>query len=405
MQIQQLRLATGFVALSLAACSASGTHPDSVAQANVSASVLTFAVGTANLYGTAHGLNVYAAFRQSAGQKYPGTSAALVSSPTLSGPFGTLPVAGSASSLDPHSTAPTGPAPGETTSFGYTAQAQNPTGLSTFGTSGGVFGLGIEPFNYNNPNGVPATNVPYRVPLFDPVTDNNGFIPWGGAPGFDPDGTGRGVHDGLSYPAGVNGVSEGLDVFYGVTPVAGSPYTLSVLVPATSTAPTTVTGTATIGSVTYLPVAVPPVPVFDGTGGASFTATFPPGVTEEYIQVVDSGPTGAGGTGCNGAGSPTGSPSGTPIYYTLVVKPSTAEPVKITAANGPSTGTAAICTAAQNTTAAGAATPGDSITVQVVGFDYDAYAASYPASLQVPNPTVPAQVDLSVSAPVSYTSP
>jgi hypothetical protein len=403
MQLQQLRLATGFVALSLAACSASGTHPDSVAQANVSASVLTFAVGTANIYGTAHGLNVYAAFRQASGQKYPGSSAALVSSPTLSGPFGTLPAAGSASSLDSHSTAPTGPAPGETTAFGYTAQSQTPTGLSSFGTTGGVFGLGIEPFNYNNANGVPATDIPYAVPLFDPASDTNAFIPWGGAPGFDPDGTGHGVHDGLSYPSDVNGVSEGLDVFYGVTPVAASPYTLSVLVPSTSSSPTTVSATSTISSVTYLPVVAPPVGIPDGLGGVSFTAAFPAGVTEEYIQVVDIGPAGAAGTGCKAAGPPGGS-AGSPIYYTLVVKPSTAEPVKILAANGPSSAPAAICTAAQNTTAAGAPTPGDSYTVQVIGFDYDAYAASYPASLKVPNPTVPAQTDISISAPVTYTS-
>jgi hypothetical protein len=403
MKIQKLRLATGFVALSLAACSSSGTSPDKAAQQNVSQSVLTFAVGTANIYGTAHGLNVYAAFRQSAGQSFPGTSAATVSEPTLSGPFGTLPAPGTPSNLDGHSTAPTGPAPGETTAFGFTAQSQTPTGVSTFGTTGGVFGLGIEPFNYNNPNGVPATNVPYAVPLFDPTTDTNSFIPWGGAPGFDPDGNGHGVHDGNVFPSGVNGVSEGLDVFYGVTPVAGSPYTLSVTVPATSTSPTTVSGTATIGSVAYLPVVTPPVPTYDGLGGVSFTATFPAGVTEEYIQVVDFGPSGASGGGCNGAGDPAA--EGTPLYYTLVVKPSTAEPVKILAANGPSTAPAAICTAAQNTTAAKATTPGDSFTVQVVGFDYDAYSVSYPASLKVPNPTVPAQVDLSISAQAPFVSP
>ena len=400
-QLQSLRLATGFVALSLAACSSSGTNPDKVPQQNVAASVLTFAVGTANIYGTAHGLNVYAAFRQTTGQQNPGASAALVSEPTLSGPFGTLPAAGVASSLDKYSTAPTGPAPGETGSFGFTAQSQTPTGLSTFGTSGGVFGLGIEPFNYNNANGVPATDVPYAVPLFDPASDTNALIPWGGAPGFDPNGDGHGVHDGLKYPADVNGVSEGLDVFYGVTPVAGSAYTLSVTVPSTSTSPTTVSASATIASAAYLPVVTPPAPVYDSLGGVSFAATFPAGVTEEYIQVVDIGPAGtaAGTAGCNGASTKA------PIYYTLVVTPSTVEPATVAAANGPINTPAAICTAAQNTTAASAATLGDAFTVQVIGFDYNAYNASYPASLHMPTPPISGPTDISVSAPVSLTSP
>jgi hypothetical protein len=399
-QLQGLRVATGFVALSLAACSATGTNPDKANQQNVGASILTFAVGTANIYGTATGLNVYAAFRQPAGAVNPGASAALVSEPTLSGPLaGNLPAAGVASSLDATSTVFSGPAPGESASLGFTAQGGS--SLSSFGTSGGVFGLGIEPFNYNNANGVPASNVPYPVPLFDPSSDTNALIPWGGAPGFDPDGTGRGVHDGNTFPGGVQGVSEGLDVFYGVKPVAGA-YSLSVTVPATSTSPTTITGSASIANAgLLLPVVTPPVPTFDGSGGASFTATFPAGVTEEYIQVVDIGPAGAGGTGCNGAAP---SSSGTPIYYTLVVKPSTTEPVKIAAANGPISAPGAICTAAQNTAAAGAATPGDTITVQVLGFDYDAYAASYPASLHNPSPAISGQTDISVSAPASFTS-
>jgi hypothetical protein len=397
---QQLRLATGFVALSLAACSASGTHPDNVAQANVSASILTFAVGTANIYGTATGLNVYAAFRQSSGQKSPGDSAALVSEPTLSGPLaGHLPAAGGGSSIDVTSTVPSGPGPNESTSLGYTPQGG--TAVTSFGTSGGVFGLGIEPFNYNNPNGVPATNTPYAVPLFDPAGDPNKLIPWGGPPGFDPDGNGHGVLDGLSYPTGVQGVSEGLDVFYGLTPVAASPYTLTVTVPATSTAPTTLSKSATLGSAALLPVATVPVPTYDGAGGVSFTATFPVGVTEEYIQVVDNGPAGAPGMGCNGAADPA---DGNPIWYTLVVKPSTAEPVKVAATNGPIGKPAAICTAAQNAAATSTVTVGDSYTVQVIGFDYDAYSISYPASLKVPAPAVPAQTDISISAPVSYTS-
>jgi hypothetical protein len=317
----------------------------------------------------------------------------------LSGPFaGHLPATGVPSNLDATSTAPTGPGPTDTTSLGFTAQ--NGTAVSTFGTSGGVFGLGIEPFNTNNQLGTPATNIPYAVPLFDPAGDTNALIPWGGAPGFDPNGNGHGVHDGNTYPDGVNGVSEGLDVFYGVTPVAASPYTLTVTVPATSTAPTTLTASSTLTSAALLPVVAPPAPTFDGTGGIGFTATFPAGVTEEYIQVVDSGPGGAlDGMGCNGAAKKA------KLYYTLVVTPSTVEPVAIAAKNGPSTAPAAICTAAQNTTAAGAASPGDSFTVQVIGFDYNAYAASYPASLGNPSPAIAGQTDISISLPVTNVSP
>jgi hypothetical protein len=399
--LQRLRLTAGFVALSLGACSGTGTHPDNAAQANVAGSVLTFTVGTANIYGTAKGLNVYAAYRQPTGALNPGASAALVSEPSLSGPLaGHLPAVGSPSSLDATSTVPTGPAPGESAALGFTAQGG--TGVTSFGTSGGVSGLGIEPFNYNNQNGVPATNVPYAVPLFDPATDNNALIPWGGPPDFDPDGTGHGVLDGNTYPSGVLGVSEGLDVFYGLTPVGGAAYTLTVTVPATSTAPTTATASATIANAGIsLPVVAPPTPTFDGSGGIKITPSFPSGVTEEYIQVVDHGPAGTAndGTGCNGAGTDAASP----IYYTLVVKPGSGTRT-IAAANGPKGKPAAICTAAQNTAAAGATLPGDSFTIQVIGFDYDAYAASYPSSLHNPSPPISGQTDLSISAPVTFTS-
>ncbi len=399
--LQRLRLASGFVALSLAACSATGTHPDNASQANVAGSILTFTVGTANLYGTAKGLNVYAAYRQPTGGLNPGASAALVSEPSLSGPLaGHLPAVGAPSSLDATSTVPTGPAPGESAALGFTAQGG--AGVTSFGTSGGVSGLGIEPFNFNNQNGVPATGVPYAVPLFDPATDNNALIPWGGPPDFDPDGTGRGVFDGNPFPDDVHGVSEGLDVFYGLTPVGGAPYTLTVTVPATSTAPTTATASATITNAgILLPVVAPPTPTFDGSGGIKITPTFPAGVTEEYIQVVDHGPAGTAndGAGCNGAGTSAASP----IWYTLVVKPGSGTR-SITPANAPKGKVAAICTAAQNTAFAGATLPGDTFTIQVIGFDYDAYAASYPASLHNPSPPISGQTDLSLSAPVSFTS-
>ena len=153
--------------------------------------------------------------------------------------------------------------------------SQTATNPTTFGTSGGAFGLGLEPFNYTE-GGVPFTDVPYAVPVYDALSssgDPDQFIPWGGPPAFDPSGDKLGVRDGQTYAPGVLGVSEGLDVFEGVTPATGT-YSLSVLVPASS-GNVTQTANASLSSSTLLPAIAPATATLDGSGGGMLAYTLP----------------------------------------------------------------------------------------------------------------------------------
>jgi hypothetical protein len=367
--------------------------------------VLQLAVGTANVFGDSAsplvGLNVAATYRQPKGALNPGASATLVNSPSFTVP-GTLPRA-TAGADGFFSTIASGAAAGETSTMTPTAQtAATPT---TFGIDGGVFGLGIEPFNYGNA-GLPDNTAPYAVPLYDPNAgaDTNAFVPWGGPPAFDPNKDGLGVRDGNTYPAGTLGISEGLDVFASVAPATGS-YTLSVAVPA-NTGTTTQKATANLGSTAVLPAVTPATPTLDGNGGGTFAVTLPAGVTEAYVAVTDLGvdPTATTQpTSCNG------SSLGTPTYYTFVVRATGT--VTLSDAIGPGTPkapTPSICTSAQNTTADGKTTDGDTFAVQTIGFDYPAYEASYPNSLGNPAPTLAGangQADVTISSQAQYNQP
>jgi hypothetical protein len=397
--VKQLRAAALLVASVgvLAGCSGGGS-PATPTEANVNADILKVAVGTANIFGddpgaAVTGLNVAAAFRQPAGALSPGGSAVLVSTPTLSGPM-SLPAAAGAAGSDPTSTVLTGPAPGELGGSSITGTAQGGSAVTSFGTSGGVFGLGIEPFNYGD--GAPFTNVPYPVPLYDRVSsDPNEFVAWGGPPAFDLAGNGQSVVGSPSVPAGQAGLSEGLDVFAGVTPRTGT-YSLAANVPA-NTAQPTITATATLGSTALLGAISAPVPTLDGNGGASLSAVFPSGVVEAYLQVTDIGPT--SGNACNSA-SPT-----TPIYYTIEVTAATQKGTLPDAA-GPS-GAPSLCSPAANTTLNGTATPGDQFLVQAVGFDYPMYENSYTTGSSAINPSPSfaggnGQADVTISSAALY---
>lgn len=221
-----------FAATVVAGCSASGTSPRSVTT-NPASSVLDMAVGTANIYGdlgagggSIVGFNVIATLRQPNGAQTPGDSGALVNTPTLSGPF-TLPAyPGTPDNFG--STIATGPTTAEAGGHQISSTVQQNAGTpasslppSSWGVSGQVSGLGFEPFNYAATGnaggfGVPATYVPYTVPLYDALpsgTDANSFTPWGGPPAFDPNKDGKGTRDNSGFPNGVEGLSEGLDVF------------------------------------------------------------------------------------------------------------------------------------------------------------------------------------------------
>ncbi len=369
---------------------------------------LEFAVGTANVFGTASGLNVVATYRQS-----NGLSNVLVDTPTITGPFTVPGTPGTPGlSFDPLSTLPGGPSSSEIGAPGTiegTPQGFSNTALSTFGQSGGVFVNGLSPGNSNN-GGVADSYVPYTEPLYNASTTTT-FVPWGGPPAFDPDKNGMGLRDGQNnLGAGVLGIPEGFTTFQGVIASAGS-YKLSLVVPtgfSGSTATTgTVSATATIASTTKLPTLTATALTLDGSGGGTITlpaGDFAGGITEVYVEITDTGNGAA--SNCQGVLGAVGGAG--PVYYTIVAK--AAGTYTLPDKDGPNTNTSggttglspseSICTAAAN---AGA---GDSYSVQLIGTDYDMYGATYPIS-KSQAPTLAGangQADITISLPVTATS-
>ncbi len=404
------------VGISLAACGASGnggTAPSNVAP--IAKNVLQFAVGTANLFGTSTALNVVVTYRQPSGSYAPGDSGTLLNIPTLTlpGPLAANSATGSASAVtgyDPLSTVLYTPATSEVGNDAITASSQSPTTatVTSFGQSGGAFGLGIEPFNSigggsaagsGNPSslGSPFQVAPYPVPLYDAAAataagDPNSLIPWGGPPAFDLTGSGGdSVVGNGNYPTGTAGVSEGIDVFEGVAPTAGT-YSLSVAVPANTG---TVTQTQSFALPAVVTIATPTDPTLtpDGSGGGSFAGfVMPAGATEAYVQVVDYGPADQTATGASSPSQPTGCNGASvaaPIYYTVETTTTPAALGDALAPGGaPSTCTAAANNAVTQGTTYPAAAGADQVVIQVVAFDYPAFESSYPSSLKNPSPTI-----------------
>jgi hypothetical protein len=402
-------LTLGAIAFALSGC---GSSPNQTVpnQANLSSNTLQFAVGTANMYGLGTALNVVATYRQP-----NGNSGTLLNSPTITLPAAIpagLSAGAAGTAYDACSTAPSAPAAGETR-ITSTPQAVLSNAVTSFGQSGGVYGLGIEPFNSQgqgdctpagtNATGTPFQTAPYPVPLYDSLSpsfagaagDPNAFVPWGGPPAFLLTGSTVSVVGNKNYPAGTAGVSEGIDVFAGIAPVASGLYTLSLAIPTTTAGTSTPSATFTLpAGLTVLGAATAPAFVPGGTGGGTFAFVMPALATEAYVQITDVGPATAGAASCNGSGtgikgvgnSTATAATGTPVYYTLEATASGA--VTLPPALGPGA-TPSVCTAAQNTTANGnTATPDDQIVVQVVAFDYDLFHASYPASLGVASPVI-----------------
>jgi len=384
--MKRLNSALGaLLVLALTACSGSGTSPQTPTQSNPAANVFQFAVGTANIFGDLSplgnfkGLNVAVTYRQPANGLHPGDSGTAVNSPTLTLPAALGGPAGSGGA-DGTNTIESGPAPAELGTSAMTSTAQTSSNLTTFGTSGGAFGLGIEPFNFTG-GGVPFTYTPYVQPMYDSVSGGgNSFTPWGGPPAFPNIAGGGGP---------TNATAEGLDVFLGVGPTAGA-YTLSISIPA-NTGTIVQTANATLNSTKLLPAISPAIPSLDGKGGGSFKVTLPAGVTEAYVQIQDLGP-GAGSTSCNGGGG---------FYLTLETTASGSVPLPDN--DGPG-GAPSICTMAQNGGGAGA---GDVFTVQTIGFDYPWFEASYPNSNLNPSPAIvggAGQDDITISSQAGYQS-
>jgi hypothetical protein len=441
----------------LAACTASGTPGPTINAVDPNYGKLQFAVGTANLYGTTTGLNVASTMRQPNGHSAYG-----VDTPQVTGPFtfavGAQPANGSLS--DPYGTFPNnGPSLPETSgsSPAITGTPQTvhpgtpfcdtilvvsgfttcPPGISpnatTFGESGGVFAMGLAPYNTVASTGQSYSYQPFPQPLYENAGHFQ-FVAWGGPPAFDPDGDGMGTRDGLivnDFDSFGNpfflGVGEGVSVFEGVTAATGS-YTMSVQIAiAGPNGPQilTKTTTASLNSLALLPTIAAPLVTPDGTGGANFNiaaGNFAAPMTEALVQIIDYGP----GAGPNNP-QPTGlltqpncqGPKGTqfaPVYFTFIVTATGA--VNLGNLHGPNTNlnggignlqpSPSICTQAQNLAAG---TPdqfgnfvGDNITVQIIGFDYPDYEAAH--SLLGNNvPQAPSitgangQADITVSIP------
>ncbi len=440
--------------LLVAACSAGGTGGPpitSVNPASPSYGSLQFAVGTANLYNTTLGLNVVSTFRQT-----NGTSATGVNTPTITGPFTFTASAAPGNGADPYSTilnggpsltetsaaspaitgTPQTVAPGTPQCDGngaaspFTAcQGGIAPNTTSFGQSGGVFAMGIAPYNHQGATGQAWSYQPYAQPFY-PSSTHVPFIPWGGPPAFDPNGTKLGERDGVGSINGVDsfgnpyflGVGEGITIFDGVSPHAGT-YTLNLAIATVgnggAVTTQTVSKAATLGSLAMLPGMTAPTLTQDanGDGGATFTATLPAGVTEAYVQIVDYGPLG-GPSEANRVSNPANCQlaRGTrfaPVYYTIHITASGTYALPPTI--GPNLSTSggissvqpspSLCTAAQNTAANGTASPADDFVVQMIGFDYPIYQAalgltqqSTPENPQIANST--GQADLTLSVPM-----
>lgn len=462
-RIVRAALAASTAAL-LAACSAGGTSGPPITSVNPgspSYSALQFVVGTANIYGDTSaipGLNVVSTFRQTTGQSATG-----VNTPAITGPFGiTAPdVSTSAPGPDPYSTillngpsyqevqsgansitgTPQNVLPGTPQCDGNGApspfvacQGGIAPNTSSFGQSGGVFAMGLAPYNAVASTGQASSYAPYAQPIYD-TSGHTQFVPWGGPPAFDPDGTGLGERDGVGAINGSDGfgdpyflgVAEGITVFSNVNASAGK-YTLNVAISSVgnggSVSTQNVTANATLSSLALLPAVTAPVvtPDANGDGGATFTATLPGGVSEAYVQIVDYGPMGGPNEGNARATNPPNCQlaRGTifaPVYYTFHI---TASGTYTLPANiGPNLATSggrsnvmpgpSLCTAAQNTAASnnttGANVPADDFIVQMIGFDYPIYQAALgltqqttPQKPQIANAS--GQADITISTPM-----
>ena len=371
-------LGLGLALTALTACTSgnAGIEPTVRSIDPASVSKLTFAIGTANIAGTA-GLNVVATFRQT-----NGATATFVNSPTITGPAGfVVPAVASAF--------------GDAGGASINSQPQALSGIgvaqvSTFGVPGGVFGAGFAPANVQptdpanfprvgfftaNPaipikppsatsqttgllSGVDPTTATYMsltanyaLPVYGTVAQRQAFI--GGPPAFPT------TRDN-TFATGFTGYLEGFTDF-AATPVAGA-YSLNINVPLGTTSSENFPASATLASAALLPTFATPTFAPDGAGGGSVTAVLPAGVTEALVNVIDYGAQACHGTSAVSVFTARFTASGV-----VAIPDSLGQPPA-----GSSTFTRTLCT-------------GDLYVITAVGFDYPAFAALYPQSTaQVP---------------------
>lgn len=257
----------------LAGCSANGAaSPPTSVVSNLSADVLQFAVGTANIgnNGGTIGLNTVSTFRQP-----NGLSATLVNTPTITGPAAlVVPACG------------TGCVDAGTNHMSGAPQNVNPNianPVTVFTQAGGVFSFGIAPENEGATGAAVYTR--YTQPFFaTPPAGQVALNYTGGPPAypFFKDGT---------FPSAFTGYSQGFDEF-ALTPVAGT-YTLSVVVATGNAGTSTFTASSTLSNLTPLPALATPTFVKDLLGGGSGVVTVPVDArvveTMVYIQNITQG--------------------------------------------------------------------------------------------------------------------
>jgi hypothetical protein len=389
--LNKLALALSLSALGLAACSSNSVQSSlepTITSCNPTNSTLQFLVGTANIAGTP-GLNTLVTLRQNGGGTCFAGASLLVDAPTITGPAGfVVPKAADAG----------GDGGTNKISGNIVTSLVNPPPATTFNNSttgnGLAAGYGFLPAIQTNSFSGPSFS-PYGLPFYTAGTKLT-YI--GGPPAFIPPPDSGGVHtstqDG-TFPAGYFGYVLGF-VDFAATPVVGS-YDLSVVVP---TGQNTTTGASSYATKTATPAlksaatlaawAAGPTFVSNGVGGGTIITNFAGGggLTEEYIEAVDTGP---GGNGGSSACVTSPLSVSYPIYYTFKVAPGTpavAVPSDIGPAQPGKTQGHTFCTAADNTASAGAATPGDSVSVYGFAVDYGLYASAFPHSNGNPAPPI-----------------
>lgn len=377
--------------LALAGCSQQGAQSSlepkttTCSPTNVT---LQWAVGTANIAGTATGLNTMVTLRQNAGGSCTAGASVLDNAPTITGPAGFAVPATADAGTDGGTNKISGNlvtnllAPPALTTFDNAASGQG-YGLAS--------GYGFLPAVQTTSLGTPSFS-PYMLPFYSGTQMQ--YI--GGPPAFVPPADGGGTHtstrDG-TFPNGYLGYVLGF-VDFAAAPVAGS-YGLSVVIPTGISTSSGASGTATVSGSASITHAAPlaawaagPTFVSNGTGGGTITTNFAggAGLTEEYIELVDNGPDGGNDTSSACTTSPLS--VSYPIYYTFKVTPGAATvtvPNNIGPAQPGKTQGHTLCTAADN---AGTATPnGDMVTTYGFAVDYSLFSTAYPQSNGNPAPT------------------
>jgi hypothetical protein len=360
----------------LAACSGSSIQQSLVpAQTQVSplSAKLQFAVGTANIAGTV-GLNTLVTLRQTA-SGYAGTSV-LSNAPTITGPAGfTIPAAPDAY----------GDAGTSMISSFIPVSVASPPPQTTFDPDGdGATGnylassYGFFPGVVDN-SGLKPSLTPGAMPFYYTLNSALGgpltYI--GGPPAFVPPGHAS-TRDG-TFASGYDGYTLGF-VDFQVAPVSGT-YGLSVVIPTGINTTTgvesygTLTTSASLTATTVLPAwTTAPSFTTDGAGGGTITTNFttPGASTEEYIEMIDNGPSSCLSTATLAS---TGQP---PFYYTFKVTPGVAtvpvpDNLGPTTVNGPTNPT--LCS-------------GDTVTLYGFAVDYPLYSSAFPQSNGNPAPTI-----------------